>query len=131
MAQLRKTRIVSTLGPACNDVSTMKDLLKAGINVARFNFSHGDHEEQAERIRKIRQASQEMGIPIALMMDTKGPEIRTGLIEGGGEITLIKGDQITLTTEQIEGNSRRLSISCEQLTSELRQGNHIFIADGI
>ncbi len=131
MSYLRKTRIVATLGPTCDDVRIMKDLLKAGINVARFNFSHGDHEEQAERIRKIRQASQEMGIPIALMMDTKGPEIRTGLIEGGGEITLIKGDQITLTAEQIEGNARRLSISCKHLTTELRQGNHIFIADGI
>jgi pyruvate kinase len=131
MADMRKTRIVATLGPACDTIEMMKKLLEAGINLARFNFSHGNHEEQGERIGKIRQASQETGIPIALMMDTKGPEIRTGLIEGGGEITLIRGDQITLTAEQIEGSARRLSVSCTQLPSKLSAGNHIYIADGI
>ena len=131
MAQLRKTRIVSTLGPACNDIPTMKDLLKAGINVARFNFSHGDHEEQAGRLKRIRQASSESGIPVALMLDTKGPEIRTGKVKNDGEIELHTGDEIALTTEQIEGNSRRLSINYSHLPQDVQTGTHIFIADGV
>ncbi len=131
MAQLRKTRIVSTLGPACDDVSTMKDLLKAGINVARFNFSHGDHEEQAGRMKRIRQASAETGIPIALMLDTKGPEIRTGKVKGGGEITLHCGDEIVLTTEEVEGNKHRLFINYAQLPGDVSPGTHVFIADGL
>lgn len=131
MAQLRKTRIVSTLGPACNEVSTMKDLLKAGINVARFNFSHGDHEEQAGRLKRIRQASAETGVPVALMLDTKGPEIRTGKVKNDGEIELHAGDQITLTIEQIEGDSQRLSISYTHLPQDVQKGTHIFIADGV
>ncbi len=131
MAQLRKTRIVSTLGPACNDVSTMKELLEAGINVARFNFSHGDHEEQAGRLKRIRQASAETAIPVALMLDTKGPEIRTGKVKNDGEIELHTGDEITLTTEQIEGDSRRLSINYSHLPQDVQTGTHIFIADGV
>lgn len=131
MAYLRKTSIVATLGPACNDIETMKELLKAGINVARFNFSHGDHEEHAGRIRRIRQASNETGIPVALMMDTKGPEIRTGKVEGDGEISLSADQEIVLTSEEIEGNSRRISISYKQLPQEVGPGTHIFIADGV
>jgi len=127
----RKTRIVATLGPACDDLKTMKSMLQAGINVARFNFSHGDHEEHAERIKKIRQASSETGIPVALMMDTKGPEIRTGIVRGDEDIELRAGDEITLTSEQIEGDGKRLSISYQNLPKEVSPGTHIYIADGI
>jgi len=128
---LRKTRIVATFGPASDDIKTMKDLLGAGVNVARFNFSHGNHEEHAGRIRRIRQASDETGIPVALMMDTKGPEIRTGLIRGGGNINLLTGGEIVITTEQVEGDSTRLSVSYTQLPLEVHPGAHIYIADGI
>jgi len=131
MVQLRKTRIVATLGPASDEVSAIKKLLAAGINVARFNFSHGDHEEQAGRIKRIRQASAETGIPVALMLDTKGPEIRTGKVKGDEEIDLHTGDEIVLTTEQIEGDRHRLSISYAELPHDVTRGNHIFIADGV
>lgn len=131
MAQLRKTRIVATLGPACDNVPAMQELLKAGINVARFNFSHGDHEEQAGRLKRIRQASAETGIPVAIMLDTKGPEIRTGKVKGDGEVDLHAGDKITLTTEEIEGDAQRLSITYAQLPQDVKAGTHIFIADGV
>lgn len=128
---LRKTRIVATMGPTCNDVKTMKALLKAGVNVARFNFSHGDHEEHAGRIRRVRQASAETGIPVALMMDTKGPEIRTGSVRDDGKITLQAGGEIVLTTDVVEGDNSRLSVSYRNLPKEVKAGDHIYIADGI
>jgi pyruvate kinase len=131
MIYKRKTRIVATIGPASDNLEMQKDLLRAGLNVARLNFSHGSHQEHAARIASIRKASEETGIPVALMMDTKGPEIRTGTIAGGGEITLNQGFEIVLTTDQIEGNRERLSISYGKLPSEVSRGTHIFIADGL
>ncbi len=131
MVYRRKTRIVATIGPTSDDAGIQRQLLKAGINVARFNFSHGDHEEQGARIASIRKASEETGIPVALMMDTKGPEIRTGVLKGGGEITLTAGYEITLTSEQMEGDRERLSISYINLPQEVIPGTHIFIADGL
>src|SRR6056297_1821737 len=131
MTQLRKTRIVATLGPTSDEVADMKKLLTAGINVARFNFSHGDHEEQAGRLKRIRQASAETGIPVALMLDTKGPEIRTGKVKNGGDIDLHTGDEIVLTTEEVEGDRHRLSINYAELTQDVVEGTHIFIADGV
>ncbi|MCF7913813.1 MAG: pyruvate kinase [Spirochaetaceae bacterium] len=131
MTQLRKTRIVATLGPSSDEVPAIKKLLAAGVNVARFNFSHGDHEEQAGRLKRIRQASAETGIPVALMLDTKGPEIRTGKVKDDGEIELHKDDEIVLTTEQIEGDRHRLSISYSELPQDVDKGTHIFIADGV
>src|SRR6056297_3290364 len=131
MTQLRKTRIVATLGPTSDEVADMKKLLAAGINVARFNFSHGDPEEQAGRLKRIRQASAETGIPLALMLDTKGPEIRTGKVKNGGDIELHTGDEIVLTTEEIEGDRHRLSINYAELTQDVVEGTHIFIADGV
>jgi pyruvate kinase len=131
MAYRRRTRIVGTIGPASDDLKIQKELLRSGLNVARFNFSHGNHEEQGARIASIRRASEETGIPVALMMDTKGPEIRTGRIKGGGEITISKGFEMSLTTEEIEGGRERLSISYKKLPEEVNPGTHIFIADGI
>lgn len=128
---LRKTKIVATMGPAVDDLEMMKDLLHAGMNIARFNFSHGTHEEQQGRIEMLRRASTETGIPVALLLDTKGPEIRTGLVKDKGQITLNRDDRITLTTEQVEGTAERLSISYTNLPNEVRAGGHIFIADGL
>ena len=128
---LRKTKIVATMGPAVDDLETMRELLRAGMNVARFNFSHGTHEEQKGRIEMLRQASEDTGIPVALLLDTKGPEIRTGLVKDGGTITLNRDDTITLTTEQVDGTTQRLSVSYENLPAEVHTGGHIFIADGL
>lgn len=131
MQSLRKTRIVCTLGPAVDDYESVKQLLTAGMNVARFNFSHGNHEEHEARLKQLRRASDNTGIPVATMMDTRGPEIRTGRIAGGGEISLAIGDKITVTTEEIEGDARRISISYKRLPGEVEAGRHIFVADGL
>ena len=128
---LRKTKIVATMGPAVDDLEMMKALLHAGLNVGRFNFSHGSHEEQKARIEMLRTAGEETGIPVALLLDTKGPEIRTGVIAGGGTITINRGDHITLTTEEVEGTEELLSVSYKNLPSEVHAGGHIFIADGL
>lgn len=131
MSSRRKTRIVATFGPASDSTDLQKQLLSAGVNVARFNFSHGSHEEQGSRIASLRAASREIGIPVAFMMDTKGPEIRTGKVRGGEEIDLKEGSRICLCSEQIEGDAERLSISYENLPNEVKSGDHIFIADGL
>ena len=128
---LRKTKIVATMGPAVDDHGMMKELLLAGMNVARFNFSHGTHEEQQGRMEMLRAASVETGIPVALLLDTKGPEIRTGIVAGGGTISIQRDDRITLTTEEIEGNAERLGVSYQDLPKEIRTGGHIFVADGL
>ncbi len=119
------------MGPAVDTPALMKELLKEGVNVARFNFSHGSHEEQRVRIEMLREASQEIGIPVAFLLDTKGPEIRTGLIMGGGTLTLNRGDAITLTTDEVEGTSSLLSVSYKELPRAVQVGGHIFVADGL
>ncbi len=119
------------MGPAVDHLELMKDLLREGVNVGRFNFSHGTHDEQGGRIEMLRRASQETGIPVALLLDTKGPEIRTGTIKDGGSVTLNRGDQITLTTEEVEGTASLLSVSYVNLPGEVYPGGHIFIADGL
>jgi pyruvate kinase len=131
MIQLRKTKIIATLGPAVDDLEKLKDLLRAGINIARFNFSHGNHEDHAQRIAMVREASRQTGIPVALLLDTKGPEIRTGTIADNGKITLETGNSITLTTENLPGTTERLSISYQALPREVKPGIHILIADGL
>ncbi len=128
---LRKTKIIATMGPAVDDVATMEALLKAGMNIARFNFSHGTHQEQRGRIEMLREASRRCGIPVAILLDTKGPEIRTGEITGGGTITLVPDAQIVLTTETVPGTASRLSISYQNLPQEVHPGGHVFIADGL
>jgi len=119
------------MGPAVDDLELMKRLLQAGLNVARFNFSHGTHDEQKGRIEMLRTASAETGIPVALLLDTKGPEIRTGLIRDGGTITLNRDDTITLTTEEVAGTASLLSVSYGNLPREVHVGGHIFVADGL
>ena len=131
MAEFRKTKIVCTLGPAVDQQEIIEELLKAGMNIARFNLSHGDHEEHRQRIAKLRAASAATGIPVALLLDTKGPEIRTGKIKDNGTIDLPKGHEITLTTEEVEGNDKLLSVSYKPLPSEVHEGGHIYIADGL
>lgn len=131
MNTLRKTRIVCTIGPAVDDVETIKGMLRAGMNVARFNFSHDVHEIHQKRIAKVRQASKETKTPVAILLDTKGPEIRTGQIKGGGKINLKNGNKITLTTDEVEGTEELLSISYKKLPEEVKPGIHILIADGI
>jgi len=128
---LRKTKIICTLGPAVKDLEIMKQLLIEGMNIARFNCAHGDYKYHTEMVDLVREASRETGIPVALLLDTKGPEIRTGKVKGDIPIKLITGGKIILTTDEVEGTAEMLSITYKKLPGEITSGKHIFIADGI
>ena len=97
---MRKTKIVCTIGPACSDEKTLTELCRAGMNVARLNFSHGTHEYHADNIRKLKKVREELGLPIAILLDTKGPEYRIRTFKDG-KITLAEGDLFTFTAEEI------------------------------
>ncbi|CAM4374412.1 pyruvate kinase [Saccharibacillus endophyticus] len=127
---MRKTKIVCTIGPASESLENTKKLIMAGMNVARMNFSHGDFEEHGNRIKNIRQASQELGKSVALLLDTKGPEIRTGKI-AVEPLDLVEGENITLTTEEIAGDKNRLSVSYADLPKDVSVGSTILIDDGL
>ncbi|MFO7262774.1 MAG: pyruvate kinase [Bacillaceae bacterium G1] len=127
---MRKTKIVCTIGPASNNLETLKQLIAAGMNVARLNFSHGTHEEHAAAIATIRRAAAEMGKTISILLDTKGPEIRTGVLETG-EVELREGQTFILTTEDVVGNAERVSITYPGLVNELRPGDRVLLDDGL
>ena len=131
MKRLRKTKIICTMGPAVDDIEKLKQLLHAGMNIARFNFSHGNHADHAMRIALVRQASLETGIPVALLLDTKGPEIRTGMNKDDGKVNFENGKKIILTSEEVEGTDAKISISYKTLPKEVKPGIHILIADGL
>ncbi len=131
MHSVRRTKIVCTLGPAVDSDAMIRGLLQAGMNVARLNFSHGTHDEHRERIERVRRISAEVGVPVALLLDTKGPEIRTGLLQDNATFELTAGDEITITTEETAGTLERIGISYKQLPDEVLPGNHIYIADGL
>lgn len=127
---MRRTKIVCTVGPASESVEVLKELMQMGMNVARLNFSHGNHEEHAVRVQNIRRAAGELGLNIAILLDTKGPEIRTGLLKEG-KAFLNEGSKVILTTEQIEGDAERFSVSYENLHDEVQSGQRVLIADGL
>lgn len=128
---MRRTKIVCTIGPASESVAMLKELIHNGMNVARLNFSHGTYEEHAARIRNIRQASEEMGQAVAIMLDIKGPKIRTGMVRDGA-VELQNDAKIILTTEQIElGDEHRISISYEGLPEDVSPGSILRIDDGL
>lgn len=127
---MRKTKIVATLGPASNEVDIIKKLIQAGINAARFNFSHGDYEEHGQRINNLKTAREELGVPVAIVLDTKGPEIRTGVFEDKF-IMVSKGDTFTLTTDEIVGNQSRVSVSYKDMPKDLNIGSTVLIDDGL
>lgn len=126
----RKTKIVCTLGPATDDEKVMRRLIEEGMNVARFNFSHGSHEEQMGRLKMLRKLRGELKRPIAALLDTKGPEIR--LMEfAEGKVELEDGQTFTLTTEEIAGDASRVSITYKDLPYDVKPGNKILIDDGL
>ena len=128
---MKKTKIICTMGPRTMDKIILKELIAGGMNVARFNFSHGSYEEHAERIALVRQVSAQLGIPVALMLDTKGPEIRTGLLKDGKKVSLEQGKEFTLYTEEREGDETGCSITYQQLVYDVRKGDTILIDDGL
>lgn len=127
---MRKTKIVCTIGPASEDPKILRELIRAGMNVARLNFSHGSHEEHRQRIQRIRAAEKEMNKKVAILLDTKGPEIRTGELKEK-EVELKTGSSITLTVKPILGDASRVSVSYKGLPEDVRSGSTILIDDGL
>jgi pyruvate kinase len=127
---MRKAKIVCTIGPASESLEMLKKMIDSGMNVARLNFSHGDFEEHGNRIINIRKACQELGKTVAILLDTKGPEIRTGKLKEE-PIELIQDEHIVLTTEEILGDKNRISITYQDLPGDVHIGSTILIDDGL
>ncbi|KAJ4896035.1 Pyruvate kinase family protein [Raphanus sativus] len=126
-----KTKIVCTLGPSSRSVEMIEKLLRAGMNVARFNFSHGSHEYHQETLDNLRTAVLNTGILCAVMLDTKGPEIRTGFLKEGKPIELIQGQEITISIDYtIKGDSNVISMSYKRLAEDVKPGHEILCSDG-
>ncbi len=130
LSQFRKTKIICTMGPATDNDKVLRALIKGGMNVARINMSHGTHQEQKQRIDKIKQFREELKKPVAILLDTKGPEIRTGLFKNGKEL-LKTGQTFTFTTNDYDGDNTCCSISFKGLPKDLKTGDKILVDDGL
>ena len=128
---MRRTKIVCTLGPSSNTHETIEALVRAGMDVARLNFSHGTHEDHRKTYGVVRRVAASMGRNVAVLMDLQGPKIRTGKLEGGKPIPLVAGATIAITTEPIAGNADRISTTYAQLAHDARPGDRILLADGV
>jgi pyruvate kinase len=137
MIRNRKTKIVCSLGPASSSDSVVRDLILAGMNVARLNFSHGDQKSHLASIEQVRRISAELGIPVALLLDTKGPEIRTGMVENDGTVTIKSGDDVVITTDDSfttaagNGKPAHIALSWKEAGEKLKPGHRVLIADGL
>lgn len=127
---MRKTKIICTIGPASSDPKIFKEMCKAGLNVARLNFSHGDHAEQLGKIKMIRKVREEMQLPIAIMLDTKGPEYRIGVFKDH-KIVVEEGQKFTFTTEDIVGDNTRVSVSYKGFADDLKVGDTVLVNNGL
>ncbi len=127
---MRKTKIVCTIGPACSDEETLTQMCLAGMNVARLNFSHGTHEDYLEKIKLLKKVREKLRVPLAILLDTKGPEYRIKTFESG-KINLSEGDRFTFTTDEIIGNSERVSVNYKGLPAEMEPGDRILLNNGL
>src|SRR5699024_5954284 len=127
---MRKTKIVCTIGPASESIDTLVQLIESGMNVARLNFSHGTYDEHENRINNIKEAARLTNKTVGILMDTKGPEIRTGLFETGAA-EIVKGQTISIMMQETLGTSERFSVSYEQLINDVEVGSSILIDDGL
>ncbi|WP_413479938.1 pyruvate kinase [Staphylococcus saprophyticus] len=127
---MRKTKIVCTIGPASESEEMLEKLIKAGMNVARLNFSHGDHAEHKARIDTIRKVSKRLGKTVAILLDTKGPEIRTHNMKDG-LIELEKGSEVTVSMTEVEGTPEKFSVTYENLINDVEEGSYILLDDGL
>ena len=132
---MRKTKIICTIGPASNNEEVLRGLMKAGMNIARFNFSHGSHQSHKEAMDRVKRVSEKLNVPVALLLDTKGPEIRTGNVEGDGLITFNSGDKVEITVDgsvcKKDNDKIHLSLSWKELPIKAKKGIKILIADGL
>lgn len=127
---MRRTKIICTLGPATDHDQIVRDMMLKGMNVARLNFSHGTHEEHLQRVNRLKRIREELGLPVALLLDTKGPEIRTGVFENGS-VMLETGQEIWIRQADIVGTSAAFSLSYKTLSNDVRIGSVILIDDGL
>lgn len=127
---MRKTKIICTIGPASEKYETVCQMIRAGMNVARLNFSHGVYEEHQRRIDTVRQAAAELGVPVAIMLDTKGPEIRTGTLKDG-KVKLTGGMDFVLTTRAVDGDETQVQVNYDNLPREVAAGDFILLSDGL
>lgn len=128
---MKKTKIICTLGPNADNREVLKALAVNGMDIARFNFSHGDHKEQKARFDMLKSVREEVRKPIAILLDTKGPEIRTGLLKNGGKVMLEAGKEFTLTAEPIKGDEHCVSQTYPELGEDVKPGDTILIDDGL
>lgn len=127
---MRKTKIICTIGPSCSDEATLREMMLAGMNVARLNFSHGTHEDHLSKINLIKKLRRELELPVGIMLDTKGPEYRIRAFENG-KVFLNPGDEFVFTTEEIVGNEKRVSVNYKGLANELEKGDIILLNNGL
>ena len=127
----KKTKIVCTMGPATESDEVVRQLILEGMNVARFNFSHGSHEYHRGNIARVRRISRELNIPVAIMLDTKGPEIRTGELVGHEPVELVTGNEVVVTTRVVQGSAECFSLDYKDLPSEVSKGSVILVDDGL
>ncbi len=125
----RKTKIVCTIGPSSESPEMLAELMRAGMNVARLNFSHGTHQDHAQRIQTIRRVAQELDAPIAILQDLQGPKIRVGLLPNG-PVELIEGNTFAITTEDVDGSNDRVSTDHKGIVNDVQVGKHILLDDG-
>jgi pyruvate kinase len=127
----RRAKIICTIGPACNNEATMRDLLRLGMDIARLNFSHGTHEDHAHNIHRLRRAAQREGRTVCVLQDLQGPKIRTGLLDQRKPVVLKTGSIVTITPQEIPGNATRISTTFPDLARELATGARILLSDGL
>ena len=127
---MRKSKIICTIGPSCDNEKVLIEMCKAGMNVARLNFSHGVHEEHKEKIELVKKVREKLGLPIAIMLDTKGPEYRIKTFENN-RITLADGDKFIFTTDDVEGTQEKVSVNYKNLTDDLNVGDAIMVNNGL
>ena len=128
---MKRTKIICTLGPATNKKTILRSLMRAGMDIARFNFSHGSHEEHAARVDMIKNVREELNLPVAMLLDTKGPEIRTGLLKDGKKVRLEAGSEFVLTTGDYVGDEHKVAITYDTLYKDVKKGGKILIDDGL
>lgn len=127
---MRKTKIICTIGPACDNEKTLTDMCKNGMNVARLNFSHGTHKEHKEKIDVVKKVREKLNLPIAIMLDTKGPEYRIKTF-ANHHVDLADGDKFIFTTDDVEGDNTRVSVNYKHLTNDLNVGDTIMVNNGL
>lgn len=128
---MKRTKIVCTMGPNLDNQEVMSSLIKTGMDIARFNFSHGDHAEHKGRMDMLKKLRKEQKVPVAILLDTKGPEIRTGVLEDGRKVQLKEGQTFVLTTEEIVGNAEKVFVTYSDLPRDVNKGDRILIDDGL